>query len=763
MNKIAAVFSFLLCFSLALYAGDQINIIPYPQKMDIKPGHFKINSGTTVFADSGFEKLASGFQTRFKLVSGFQLSKNDEICTQQIRFEKANNLSEEGYSLSADSKNIVLKASTQAGMFYALQTLYQLMPVDIYGKELSERKKWTVPCVEIEDVPRFAYRGLHLDVSRHFFTVDEIKRYLDAMAIHKLNRFHWHLTDDQGWRIEIKKYPNLTKTGSHRIETLVGHYYENFPQRYDDDAYGGYYTQDEAREIVRYAAERNITVIPEIEMPGHASATIASYPFLSCTRQQINVAKKWGIFEDVYCTRDSVFNFLEDVLTEIMDIFPSEYIHIGGDECPKVRWHECPDCQKRIKLLGLKDEHELQSYFIQRIENFVNTKGRKIIGWDEILEGGLADNATVMSWRGVAGGIEAAKSSHNVIMTPGEFCYFDHYQDNPETEPTAIGGYTPLSKVYSFEPVPASFSAEEARYIIGAQANVWTEYLKQFSDVEYMVFPRIAALSEVLWTQSEYKNYDRFCQNMLTEFQRYKVLDINASKAFYGVSAQTVSVSADKVQFILRTDDSKAVIHYNLDDSQVSLKSSVYKSPVTIHKNTVIHARSFEGKKEVGKELIQKLAVSKISGKKPVSSVPIFKNDAVLQQLTDGIYGGTKSGNNWIQIGGNSDRELVYDLGSVMQVHVVSVSILNKPAICGIYPFGIIVLLSEDGVDFVETAREKSEKVYDSIIRIYRPEIFFPYKKARYVKIVFLNGGNVFDLNGNTRDSVLFLDEIEIN
>jgi len=438
-----------------------------------------------------------------------------------------------------------LKRLSPTGIFYALQTLYQLLPADIYGKNRSDIKKWEIPCVNIEDAPRFSYRGLHLDVCRHFFPVEFIKKYIDAMAIHKLNRFHWHLTDDQGWRIEIKKYPLLTEIGSQRPETLIGHYYENMPQQFDNKTYGGYYTQDEAREIVKYAASKFITVIPEIEMPGHAMAAIAAYPYLSCTQKPLNVATKWGVFDDVFCTRETNFTFLEDVLSEIMAIFPSEYIHIGGDECPKTRWKNCPDCQARIKKLKLKDEHELQSYFIQRIEKFVNAQGRKIIGWDEILEGGLAPNATVMSWRGIDGGIAAAKSGHNVIMTPMSHCYFDFYQAEPATEPTAIGGYVPLIKVYDFEPVPKVLTAEEAKYIIGAQANVWTEYITSASHVEYMAYPRASALSEVLWTNPENKNWTRFSANMLNAFDRFKALDINASKAFFDINAKVSAIPSN--------------------------------------------------------------------------------------------------------------------------------------------------------------------------------------------------------------------------
>jgi hexosaminidase len=367
----------------------------------------------------------------------------------------------------------------------------------------------------MDDIPKFQWRGMHLDVSRHFFSKEFIKKYIDYLAMYKMNTFHWHLTDDQGWRIEIKKYPKLTEVGAWRNGSMTGHYTD---QTFDDIRYGGFYTQEEIKEIVAYAKERYITVVPEIEMPGHALAALASYPEFSCTGGPFEVGKSWGVFDDVFCPKDETFTFLENILAEVIALFPSEYIHIGGDECPKVRWKSCPKCQKRIKDEKLKDEHELQSYFIQRIEKFVNSKGRKIIGWDEILEGGLAPNAAVMSWRGTEGGIAAAKEKHFVVMSPGSHCYFDHYQGEPKNEPIAFGGYTNVEKVYSFNPIPKELSEEESKYILGAQANVWTEYINTPEHVEYMVFPRIAALSEVLWGTSNPNEYKVFETRLISAF-----------------------------------------------------------------------------------------------------------------------------------------------------------------------------------------------------------------------------------------------------
>jgi hexosaminidase len=415
-------------------------------------------------------------------------------------------LSTEAYRLIATSERITIRGGSAAGVFYGIQTLMQMVrPWTEKQTDLS------FPCVEIQDAPAFSYRGMHLDVVRHFFSVTFIKEYIDLLARYKMNRFHWHLTDDQGWRIEIKQYPRLQEVAAFRKETIIGHLNDR-PQRYDGQPYGGFYTQDEIREIIDYASDRFVTVIPEIEMPGHAQAAIAAYPEFGCLGNQPEVASKWGIFEDVFCPSQETFDFLENVLREVMGLFPARYIHIGGDECPKVQWKMNPLCQEIIRRNNLKDENGLQSYFIRRIERFLNDNGRKLIGWDEILEGGLAPHATVMSWRGEKGGIEAARLGHDVIMTPARRCYFDAYQADPHGEPLAIANLVTLEDVFHYSPVPNSLTPEEARHILGAQGNVWTEYIKKPEDVEYMVFPRLQALAEVVWTCGSERDFDDFKQ-----------------------------------------------------------------------------------------------------------------------------------------------------------------------------------------------------------------------------------------------------------
>jgi hexosaminidase len=449
-----------------------------------------------------------------------------------LNFERMDYPIPGAYRLDVKNKNIYIAGDNEEGVFYAVQSLIQLLPV-------KASRSLAIQAMKIEDRPRFAWRGLHLDVGRHFFPVDFIKKYIDFIALHKMNYFHWHLTEDQGWRIEIKKYPKLTEIGSCRNGTIIGLY----PGKGNDSTrYCGYYTQDEIKEVVKYAGDRYVTIIPEIELPGHSSAAIAAYPQLSCfpdeptevpkgvvwagpvTGKQIQQA--WGVFKDVDCPSDYTFKFLEDVLNEVIQLFPSKYIHIGGDECPKESWKRSAFCQNLIKENGLKDEEALQSYFIQRIEKYINSNGRQIIGWDEILEGGISPNATVMSWRGEQGGIDAAKQHHSVIMTPNAYLYFDyklaHHEDSLMFE-----GFLPLDKVYNYEPIPKELSEDESKYIIGAQACVWTEYISNPAKVEYMIFPRLTALSEVLWSPKENKDWDDFLKRLKKQFSRYDLWKVN--------------------------------------------------------------------------------------------------------------------------------------------------------------------------------------------------------------------------------------------
>lgn len=531
----------LLMLPLMQLHAQSVNIIPQPAKMEVGQGHFTIDANTKIIVSgAGMEKSARFLNDYLQKFYGFNLKVIKGKAASGIVLKQAAMTDgvDGAYTMNIDKSGVTIAGHTENGTFYGIQSLIQLLP-------LEKSKTFTVPFLSIEDRPRFAYRGMHLDVGRHFFPVDFIKKYIDFIAMYKLNTFHWHLTEDQGWRIEIKQYPRLTSVGGFRNGTIIGRY----PGKGNDGIHrGGFYTQQQVKEIVKYASDRYITVIPEIELPGHSSAAIAAYPQLSCFPDESTkhpaktawhgdstgkqVQQVWGVFPDVFAPTEYTFKFLENVLDEVIALFPSKYIHIGGDECPKESWKRSAFCQQLIKEKGLKDEHGLQSYFIQRIEKYLNSKGRQIIGWDEILEGGLAPNATVMSWRGEQGGIEAARQKHNVIMTPGGWMYFDHSQDKKEDSVT-IGGYTTVQKVYSYEPIPKELSADDAKYVLGAQANIWTEYMNNVSKVEYMIFPRMSALSEVLWSQQSQRNWNRFDQKLRAEFKRYDWWKVNYSKAYF--------------------------------------------------------------------------------------------------------------------------------------------------------------------------------------------------------------------------------------
>ncbi|MDR9419084.1 beta-N-acetylhexosaminidase [Gracilimonas sp.] len=537
---------FLLLFTSSLFAFQTaypIKVIPKPVAFNAGEGTFEIDSKSNIYlSENTGEMQFLGEYVADLIYSAtwmhhdiLSMESAEEDTNAKIILDLNTDIGvdhPEGYMLSITPKEIRISAQETAGLFYGIQTLRQLFPPAIEHELPSmaaSNQDWSLPVIEIEDYPRFEYRGMHLDVARHFFPVEFVKKYIDLLAMHKMNRFHWHLTEDQGWRIEIKKYPKLTSVGAWRDSTLIGHYGTG---TYDNVRYGGFYTQEEIKEVVEYAQQRHITVIPEIELPGHSSAALAAYPQFGCFEKEYHVQSTWGVFEDIYCPKEETFSFLEDVLTEVMELFPSKYIHIGGDEAPKAQWEESQIAQDVIEREELADEHELQSYFIGRIEQFLNSHGRQIIGWDEILEGGLAPQATVMSWRGEAGGIEAAKMGHDVIMTPWGSNYFDHYQANPETEPLAIGGFTTVEDVYFYEPVPEELSEEEAKHVLGSQGNVWSEYIHSGDKVEYMAYPRATALSEVLWTPVEYKNWLEFQMRLQTHFERLDILDVNYAKHF---------------------------------------------------------------------------------------------------------------------------------------------------------------------------------------------------------------------------------------
>ncbi|MCX6926657.1 MAG: beta-N-acetylhexosaminidase [Verrucomicrobia bacterium] len=517
-------------------------LIPLPQSIESREGAFKLQPKTRIQTDTAARETGNYLAERLGKATGYSLKVDTSAKPQPAKGaillttkDAKPSLGAEGYELTVGTNSVVVRAGKSAGLFYGVQTLLQMLPTEVYAAQPVAGVDWKVPCFRIEDQPRFKWRGLLLDVARHFFTKEEVKQLVDAMALQKLNTLQLHLTDDQGWRIEIKRYPQLTQIGAWRKDAGFGLDPKASTAYGPDGRYGGYFTQEDIRELVAYARGRHITIVPEIEMPGHASAALAAFPELSCNGGPYTPNAEGGVFAGVYCAgKDETFEFLQNVLTEVRQLFPGAYIHIGGDEVPKDNWKKCARCQARIKELGLKNEHELQSYFVHRIEKFINGQGRNLIGWSEIREGGLAQNAVVMDW--IGGAVEAASAGHDVIMTPTGFCYLDYYQStNHATEPKSIGGYLPLSKVYSLEPIPANLEPQYRAHILGAQGNLWSEYIPNFKQAEYMLFPRLCAIAEVTWSPQVARNWEDFTRRLGTQFQRFDQFGVNYRKGTPGV------------------------------------------------------------------------------------------------------------------------------------------------------------------------------------------------------------------------------------
>ena len=753
--KILLLFIFLVVINPAMaQPTQQIPLIPKPASMAWSNGTFAITSKTKIIAQKKeFISDAEAFNDLLERTAGFKftVSRGMDMKNAIVLKEDAS-LSHEAYTLRIDKDQVTISGNG-AGVWYGLLTVLQLIPA---GSKLP----FTIPCGEIQDAPRYQWRGMHLDVCRHFFPVEFIKRYIDYLSMYKMNTFHWHLTEDQGWRIEIKKYPKLTEIGAWRNGSMIGPY---SAQQFDSVRYGGYYTQDQVREIVAYAAKRHVTVVPEIEMPGHSTAALAAYPWLSCTGGPFEVGKAWGVYEDVYCAKDSTFGFLEDVLEEVMPLFSGKYIHIGGDESPKTRWKECPQCQAVIKKEGLKDEHELQSYFIQRIEKFVNSKGKQIIGWDEILEGGLAPNAAVMSWRGTEGGIAAAKQKHKVVMSPYSHCYFDFYQGTPAYEPLAIGGYTPIETVYSYQPTPDTLNADEQQYILGAQGNVWTEYMVSTDQVQYMALPRMAALAEVVWSPKEQRDYEDFRPRLLNHFKTLDRLGVNYSKAIYEVKLTVKpAVSGNGLTVGLSSAFDSTGLRYTLDGSEPTVASPQYKGPIPLTRTTALKAAYFDGGTIAGRVVSQEFMFSKSTGKKislTTSPDPRYPGSGAFT-LVDGMRGDTtRFGQNWLGWQG-SDMEAIIDLGKNEKISKVMLGIVNAEVSWIHPPKSVSVLVSSNGEDFTPVRELSSEEVLrhgQALI------ILLGSQTARYVKVIAPNAGMIPEGKpGAGSNAWVFVDEIVV-
>lgn len=769
----------VLCilFSTCFYAcsekrtlNSDYEIIPKPLDVNCKgDASFLLKDGVAVIYPENNRKMQDNAeflvdyverQTGVKLTSHAGMPVDGAIClTLDLSDDNA-----EAYKLIVNDKRVCISGASEAGVFYGIQTLRKSLPV-------AQDINVNLSAVEIYDKPRFAYRGAMLDVARHFYTVDEVKTFIDMLALHIINRFHWHLTDDQGWRIEIKKYPKLMSVASERKETVVGRWYSGI---YDGKPYGGYYTQDELRDVIDYAAKRHITIIPEVDLPGHMQAALTAYPELGCTGGPYEVRTIWGVSQDVLCVgNDFTLQFVKDVLSEVADIFPSEYIHIGGDECPKVRWEKCPKCQERIKSLGLKSdakhtkEQRLQSYMIQEAAKYLKEKGKRIIGWTEILEGGLVPDATLMSWIGESGGIEAAHQHHDVIMTPNTYLYFDYYQSKKvEDEPLAIGGYLPIEKTYNYEPMPKELTKEEQQYIKGVQANLWTEYIPVFSQVQYMVLPRLGAAAEVQWTDPSKKDYKDFLRRVPHLVAVYDCYGWNCATHVYDVN---VDMKADTVNHVLNVQLSTMAddpIYYTLDGQDPTEKSLKYTKPFTIDQSVVLKTMA------VHPDRTSKISVDTIRFNKATLKPVVLLQPNESRFSPDGpvVLVDGRNGNHsfdtgaWLAVAGN-DLEAVINMQAETILSSASVHVYVRKDAWLFDARGFSVSVSSDNKNYKEVASQEYKQMQESDSDgIIEHELSFDPCKATYVKIKVISEKSMPDWHWDAgKAPFLLVDEIILN
>lgn len=779
MKRISFNLMSVLCilFSTCFYAcsekrtlNSDYEIIPKPLDVNCKgDASFLLKDGVAVIYPENNRKMQDNAeflvdyverQTGVKLTSHAGMPVDGAIClTLDLSDDNA-----EAYKLIVNDKRVCISGASEAGVFYGIQTLRKSLPV-------AQDINVNLSAVEIYDKPRFAYRGAMLDVARHFYTVDEVKTFIDMLALHNINRFHWHLTDDQGWRIEIKKYPKLMSVASERKETVVGRWYSGI---YDGKPYGGYYTQDELRDVIDYAAKRHITIIPEVDLPGHMQAALTAYPELGCTGGPYEVRTIWGVSQDVLCVgNDFTLQFVKDVLSEVADIFPSEYIHIGGDECPKVRWEKCPKCQERIKSLGLKSdakhtkEQRLQSYMIQEAAKYLKEKGKRIIGWTEILEGGLVPDATLMSWIGESGGIEAAHQHHDVIMTPNTYLYFDYYQSKKvEDEPLAIGGYLPIEKTYNYEPMPKELTEEEQQYIKGVQANLWTEYIPVFSQVQYMVLPRLGAAAEVQWTDPSKKDYKDFLRRVPHLVAVYDCYGWNYATHVYDVN---VDMKADTVNHVLNVQLSTMAddpIYYTLDGQDPTEKSLKYTKPFTIDQSVVLKTMA------VHPDRTSKISVDTIRFNKATLKPVVLLQPNESRFSPDGsvVLVDGRNGNHsfdtgaWLAVAGN-DLEAVINMQAETILSSASVHVYVRKDAWLFDARGFSVSVSSDNKNYKEVASQEYKQMQESDSDgIIEHELSFDPCKATYVKIKVISEKSMPDWHWDAgKAPFLLVDEIILN
>ena len=724
-----------------------INLIPTPVTMEVQKGHFEIVANTKILLDLQNEEvfwIGNYFSELFESVSGSRLDITDSgKGTGNINLELTNEVeAEEGYELSVNDRGIEIKARNATGLFYGVQTLRQLLPVDIDGQNVQARTQWTVPAVKIEDEPRFGWRGLHLDVSRHFFPKEFIKKYLDHMVRLKLNKFHWHLVDGPGWRIEIDQYPRLTEVGAWRVDkrkeawswpaTEIGKPTDGRP------AYGGFYTKDDIREIIDYADKRFIEVIPEIEMPGHSYAALVAYPELVCVNNDIIGNIQFGT--DAFCAgNEKSYEFLENVLDEIIDLFPSKLIHIGGDEVVKTAWHNCSRCQGLTKREGLKDEEELQSHFISRMANYIESKGKEVIGWDEILEGGLAENAKVMSWRGMQGGIKSANMGHDVVMAPNSHTYFDLYQGDQELEPPAYSQLL-LTQVYKFDPIPEDIAEDKKHHILGGHACLWTETVQTPEHAEYMLFPRLFALAETVWSLKENLDWDSFKDRMEFNFDRLEAANINYARSAYNVKIDgLLDTTSYELELVMSNELDRYEIRYTLDGTEPNGKSKVYEGPFTISSKSDIQAATFRNRERFGKVSSKEFNLHLATGKKIEYTTiwnPRYPGSGK-GTLVNGLTGTANyRDGQWLGFQ-EDDIEVVIDLEEVQEVSSIRTHFNHKPASWVYLPKYVTYSVSTDGVNFKEVTRFEDLPEKKTGVNVY--ESSFDAIQARYIKVFAKN------------------------
>lgn len=778
MKKIILlILFFVLCIPINK-AQNKVSVIPQPVEMIEKEGVFNFNlPNIKVFIKEGDSTQAEGeylvdlFTTYcdtyekplYIARENGHVNMDNSIILALTNNEK---LGQEGYVLDISPRRILINAQTPTGIFYGIETLLQMLQTDFQTPNIRYTQFTAVlPCVKITDYPRFAFRGKHLDCCRHFFSVDFIKRYLNLLAFHKINTFHWHLTDDQGWRIEIKKYPLLTEKGSIRKGTLIGHYSDapESEHKFDNIEYGGYYTQEDIKEIVEYAKQRHINIIPEIEIPGHASAAMSAYPKFSCRGEQEDVVCSWGVFENVMCSKEATFHFIEDVLDEVCELFPSEYIHIGGDECPTTRWAECPACQANMKRLGISDVNMFQGYFTQRVEDYLKTKGRKIIGWDEILDKGVDKDATILSWQGEQGGINAAKQGNYAIMVPSAYLYFNFYQGVAATEPLSFGGFTPLKKVYTYEPIADVLKkSKAAKYIMGMQACTWTEYIASSELLEYNDFPRMAALSERAWSGEDVKDYDDFVDRLNSLLVCYDNMRVNYSKSHFAVTS-TSERKKNRIIISLSSPLKDGKIYYTLDGKEPSSSSKIYKKPISLDKNTTLKAFAYKDERHFSPILSAEYHINKATGKTyKMKNINPQYNGGYQYALTDGLTGNKKSYDRWVGTLGK-DYEVVVDLDSKTEIKNISINFLDEEGSWIFLPQYVEAYVSNDEKEWTKVTDLQKSDVADNPKVVNYQASNSNGKKYRYIKIFAKSVGMCpEDHPGKGYPAHTFADEIEI-